>query len=210
MRRMFRPALLAAGVAAVALASGASAATGPSTFSFSDDKGDAIPTDAYDITSAKLTTTGVTTTKTVKRKKTTTYTPKALVVSMTLAAPPSTVPGTLYELDAETSTCGSLLLYFTPGADGSGALVGCGSEPDPATGSEATTLAVEPTVAGNTITWTLPLASLPPQVKVGTTISEFAGYSAQVDPATGVVGPYLLTSALNYDNAASDGVYKLG
>ena len=206
--RVTRPAIVLAAVAALSLAGSASAASGPNTLTFADDAGDAAVSDAYDITGVTYTTTGTTTTTKSKGKQTTAYTPKALVVSMTLAEPPSAVPGALYEIDAETAACGTLYLYFTPDGSGSGGLVGCG-EAD-ATGSDTTALDVEPTVAGKVVTWTLPLKSLPAQMKVGSSISEIRAYSTQVDPVTGVVGPYLLTEELNYDNAATDATYKIG
>ena len=210
--RVVRPALLLTVAAAVALASGASAAPtpGPRSLTFADPAGDAVASTAYDITAVTATTTGVVTkTGKGKSKGNAVYTPKALVLSMTLAEAPSSTPGTLYEIDVETSACGTLMAYFTPGADGSGALVGCGSEPDE-TGSTATTFDVLPTVTGKTITWTLPFSMLPAEMKPGSSLSTFAAYATQADPAVGVVGPYLFTSELNFDNATSDAVYKVG
>jgi hypothetical protein len=213
--RVVRPALVALSLAGVALATTASAGgpAAPNTLTFNDPAGDAVPTDdGNDILSVTYTTTGVQEPKGPGKgrgKGNLVYTPKALVVTMQLAAPPSAVPGTLYEADATTSACGDLLLYFTPGVDGSGGLVDCGSEAD-ATGSTATSLDVEPQVQGNTVTWTLPLSSLPKEMAVGSTISDFVAYSTQTDPVTGVVGPYLIDSSLNYDNASGDGTYKIG
>lgn len=205
--RLVRPALAALGLAAIALASSASAApVGPNTLTFSDPAGDAVPTDAgNDILSVTYTTTGVTT----KVGKKSTYTPKALVVTMKLAAAPSPVPGTLYEIDAETSGCGALALYFTPGIDGSGGYVSCGSAPD-ATGSTSTSFSVVPEVKGTSVTWTVPISELPKEMPVGSSISGFAAFSTQTDPATGIVGPYFFTDQLNYDNATSDATYKIG
>ena len=210
--RVVRPALLLTAAAAVALASTASGAApvGPRALTFSDPAGDAAPSGAYDITAVTATTSGVITkTGKGKSKGNAVYTPKALVLSMTLAEAPSTTPGTLYEVDMETSTCGYLYVYFTPGVDGSGSLVECGSEPDE-TGSTATNIEVEPVVTGKTITWTLPFSMLPKEIKPGTSVTDFQAYSTQVDPVTGVVGPYLVASDLNFDNATSDATYKVG
>lgn len=220
MRRLVRPAVVLAAAAVALIASGASAAApGPLTLTYTDPAGDAIPTAAYDITSVTATTTGKVTTSRVNGKgkgkgkakgdTITTYTPEALVLSMTLAAAPSSLPGTLYEIDAMTSKCGRMYLYYTPGVDGSGALVGCGSEPS-ATGSTATSIPVEPTVKDKTITWTLPFDALPRELKPGTSITAFEAFSTQVDPVTGVVGPYLLSSDLNFDNALSNAKYTIG
>jgi hypothetical protein len=213
--RIVRPVLVGLSIVGVVLATTASAGgpAAPNVLTFTDPAGDHVPTDdGNDILSVTYTTSGVIAPKGPGKgrgKGNQAYTPKALVVTMTLAGPPSAVPGTLYEIDAVTSGCGDLLLYFTPGVDGSGGLVDCGSEPD-ATGSTTTSLDVEPEVQGSTVTWTLPFSMLPKEVGVGSTISEFAAYSTQTDPATGVVGPYLLTSELNYDNASSDATYKIG
>jgi hypothetical protein len=213
--RLVRPALVALSIAGVALATTASAGgpAAPNALTFTDPAGDAVPTDAgNDILSVTYTTTGTIGPKGPGKgrgKGNLAYTPKALVVTMKLAAAPSAVPGTLYEADATTSGCGDLLLYFTPGVDGSGGLVDCGSEPD-ATGSTATSLDVVPEVQGSTVTWTLPFSMLPKEVGVGSSITDFVAYSTQTDPATGVVGPYLFTSELNYDNATSDASYKIG
>ncbi len=187
------------------LATGANAAHAPASLTFTDPTGDAVPSSAYDITSITFTTEGTYAGKGKKRS----YRPTDLVITMTLAAPPSTVPGTLYEIDATTSKCGDLFVYYTPGVDGSGALFGCGSEPD-ATGSSSTGVDVVPTVKDKTITWKMPFSSIPREVKPGSSISEFIGFSTQVDPATGVIGPYLLTTDANYDNATGPGSYKIG
>jgi hypothetical protein len=205
--RLSRPALVLAAVVSVGIAGAATAApAGPNLLTFSDPAGDAVPTDAgNDILSVTVTTTGTT----AKADKKSTYTPKALVVSMKLAAPPSAVPGTLYEVDSQTSGCGGLFLYFTPGVDGSGGFVDCGSAPD-ATGSTATNFDVVPEVAGSVVSWTLPLAALPKEMPVGSSISSFAAFSTQTDPASGLVGPYLINDSLNYDNATSDANYKIG
>jgi hypothetical protein len=213
--RLIRPALVALSIVGVALATTASAGgpAAPNTLTFTDPAGDHVATDAgNDILSVTFTTTGTTGPKGPGKgrgKGNLAYTPKALVVTMKLAAPPSTVPGTLYEVDATTSGCGGLFLYFTPGAEGSDGYVDCGSEPDE-TGSTATFFGVVPDVQGKVITWSIPLSMMPKEAGVGSSISEFAAYSTQADPALGLVGPYLLTSALNYDNATSDATYKIG
>jgi hypothetical protein len=205
--RLVRPVLVLVAAVSVGIAGAATAApAGPNPLTFSDPAGDAVPTDAgNDILSVTVTTTGTT----AKAGKKSTYTPKALVVSMKLAAAPSPVLGTLYEIDAETSGCGTLSLYFTPGIDGSGGYVGCGSAPDP-TGSTSTSFSVVPEVAGATVTWTVPFSEMPKEMPVGSSISSFAAFSTQTDPATGIVGPYAVTDQLNYDNATSDATYKIG
>ncbi|MBK5307268.1 MAG: hypothetical protein JJD92_11330 [Frankiaceae bacterium] len=213
--RLVRPALVALSIAGIAIASTASAGgpAAPNALTYSDPAGDHVPTaGGNDILSVTYTTSGTIGPKGNGKgggKGNQAYTPKALVVTMKLAGPPSDVPGTLYEVDAVTSGCGDLLLYFTPGVDGSGGLVDCGSAPDEL-GSTTTSLDVEPEVQGSTITWTLPFSMLPKEVSVGSRISEFVAYSTQTDPLTGVVGPYLFTSDLNYDNATSDATYKIG
>ncbi len=211
MRRFVRPAVALSGLALVALASGAGAATaGPTVLTVEDPKGDQLSTSDSDITSVAFTTTGKTTTTKVKGKSVTSYAPENLVVSMTLAAPPSALPGVLYQIDGSTSKCGAISLYYTADDSGSGAYVGCGSEPDAATGSTSTTLDVLPVVKDATITWTMPFDSLPREIKPGTSISGIEAFATQADPVFGLIGPYLLTNDANYDNAASAKSYVIG
>ena len=70
--------------------------------------GDAVaPSPAYDVVSVQWTTTGKGSGKA--------YVPKSLVVTMTLAGPPSTDPGVTYEAEATTITCGDVMFTMEPG-----------------------------------------------------------------------------------------------
>ena len=211
--RTGRLALAASGLAVIGLVGGASATkpviSGPKTLVVVDPAGDEKGSQgSMDITSLKLTTTGKTVTQKVKGKSVTTYTPNTLVVQLALSLAPSTLPIVNFEVDGDTSDCGSLSLYYDGQNLASGGFVGCGSPAD-ATGSTSTSLREAPVAAGNTITWTLPFSSLPKQMKVGSSISSLHGYGNIADPVSGL-SPSFFTNAANPDDVTSDAAYKIG
>ena len=197
-----------AGLASAGLALSSHAATpaaGPKTLSFSDATGDALGSSASDdITNVTFTTKGTTT----KIGKTTKYTPKYLVVSMTLAGAPGSTPGLNYEVDANLDGCGYTNFTYTPGSQVTGGLfTECGSAPDQ-TGSTATLYSAPPTVTGSTITWTFGLKELSPEFKVGAAFSGISALTVQNDPVFGLIGPGLVGA--DYDTASTDSTYKIG
>jgi len=211
---------LFAATAAVATAAGlAQGAAAPKEL-VSDPAGDArVLGAAYDVVSANLKTTG--TTKKVGKKIV--YTPTALVTTVTLAGPPSTTGGSQVAFSADTSACdgGSFTWYYTPGQPGNDAgrvfIFGCGSDVGAGLG-KAETLAVIPTVSGNTITWTLKLKELGADLPLKSLFSNLQVRTDQNDPVTGEVGTALVTEfgtifadELNasIDTAISDATYKL-
>lgn len=203
MRVPARLAIAAAGVLAVGLASGASAApVGPKSLTFPDASGDSTKA-AADITGVTFTTSG-----TGKGK---TYVPKNLVLTMTLAAPPSSDGTTLYEIDADMAGCGDFYVSWAPGSivlDPSFNLAGCGSEAD-ATGDESTSFDGAPEVKGNSIVWTFSLKGLPAPAKAGTVFSGLNALTDLVDPAFGTFGPGPVTGPF-YDTAETDKSYTVG
>ena len=206
--RLARFALATAGLATAGLALSSSAATpvGPKTLSYTDATGDSLGAVASnDITKVTFTTTGTTT----KVGKKTTYTPKNLVVSLTLAAAPGSTPGLDYEVDGDLPGCGSTNFTYTPGAQVQGGLfTECGSEPDATTGSTSTLYDAPPTVNGSTITWTFSLKGLSPEFKAGAVFSGITAFTVQNDPVFGIVGPGLVGG--EYDTASTDSTYKIG
>lgn len=212
--RRFRFVALASGMAVFGLlgtAQGAnpSSSAGPKTLTVADDAGDARGAQAgTDIKQIVFTTTGKTATKKVRGKMVKSYTADTLVVTMTLAAAPTALPPVVYEVDSVSSTCGGIYLYWDPQEIASGGFVSCGSAPD-ATGSTSTTLDVVPVVTASTITWTMPLNTLPKEMRIGSSITDIHSYVAVAEPNTGA-STALLTPAGDFDDADSGAAYKIG
>ena len=195
-----RLALAAAGLGIVGTTSLANAATGPKALSFTDPSGDALTGAAYDITKVEFTTTGT--------KVGRTYTPKKLVVRMTIAGSFASTPGVNYEVDADLAGCGYTNFTYTPGAQVAGGLfTECGSAPD-ATGSTATLYDEPPTVTGSTVTWTFSLKGLSPEFKAGALFSGISALTVQNDPVFGIIGPGVVGA--NFDDASTHKTYKIG
>ena len=146
-----------------------------------------------DITSARWSTTGDTTVSKVRGKKVTTYTPRKLVVSVSLAAAPTSNPPFAYEAAAEVAGCGGVRFTYTPGTVFSELLgdsslwIDCG-EPDQ-TGSTLLLIpGVDTAIKGSTITWTVSIKMLPKPVRVGSRWSEFRAAADVVEPVFGLYG----------------------
>lgn len=210
MRSQARLALAAAGIAALGLALPAHAAGTPATLVLTDPAGDQkVPVGHGDITKVTYTTAGTTTTKRVGGKTVTTYTPTKLVVTMTTADALDTTGTTEYEVDGALAGCDSFDLYFTPGVSGSegGGCYHAGSSP---TSSTSEGVDGPPTVTGNTLTWTVPFASISSRaLKAGAVISGIDAFTATVEPVQGFIGPYLIDAALDNDELASDASFKV-
>jgi hypothetical protein len=202
---LIRPALVLAAAVAVAAAGAASAAPGPNTLVFKDAAGDNVsPSAASDITGVTFTTTGTGTGKA--------YQPKALVLTMSLSAPPSEDGTTIYEIDADLAGCGDFYVSWVPGSpllDPSFNWADCGSEPDEL-GSTGTSFDAAPEVKGNDIVWTMSLKGLPVPVKTGIAFTGLNAYTDFVDPVTGIFGPKAITEEPLYDSAATDAKYVVG
>ena len=203
-------ALVAVGCAAVALAAPSSAASAPAKVAFSDPAGDALATQkTYDITDVLVTSTGTTSTKKVGKKTVTTYTPKAILVKLTVAGSFATTAGANYEVDLDVAGCGYANFTYTPGAISEGGLfTECGSPADE-TGSTSTLYDAPPTVSGKTVTWQLPLSALSKEFKPGVLLSDIRALAAQNDPVFGIIGAGALAAEGNFDNASTSATLRL-
>lgn len=179
-----------------------------------DPSGDAQPVPgSYDLVAGQFTTTGVTTTRKVGRKVVKTYTPKNLVVTLSLAAPPSTQPGSSYSVTADITACGEgyMTFSYTPGAflgEGNLFVSGCGT--DDGTGPAEIFDEVAPVVKDKVITWTMPLSLMGPDLPLSTV---FSGFTAQADlnePVFGLLGTSLGSPETSIDAASGDATWKLG
>jgi hypothetical protein len=204
--RLVRPVLVLAAVAAVGLAAAASAApAGPATVTFADPAGDNVsPSGGQDITGVTWTTAG---TGTGKK-----YVVKSLVLTLTLAAPPTTDGTTLYGVDANLTGCGDFYVNYMPGANLGDTFnwADCGGDGSDPTGGSGTSFEAVPEVKGNSIVWTLPIKSLPGEVKAGTSFSGLNALTDFVDPATGIIGSYGAGGPALEDTAATDKSFVVG
>ena len=203
--RPARLALVAAGLASVGFAVPSLAATttspAPKALTWTDPAGDSkLAGGDTDITGVTVTTTG----KTVAKK----YVADALVVRLTLAAAPSTLPVTNFEVDADTDACGSLALYYDGQDLASGGYVSCGAPADP-TGDTSTYLADGPVVDGTSIVWTIPFSSMPKEFQVGASLTNLNAYVSASEPVTGF-SPSLVTHGADIDGAVTDQSFKIG
>ena len=149
-----------------------------------DAKGDAAGGQAsLDIVSVAYTTTGIGTGKG--------YTPKKLVVTLTLAAPPSS-PGVSYTVSADTDTCGVLESRFAPG-NATASLIG---DTYATFGSCAESVFHFAKVKGNQVSFEYALKAI--DLDRGTQLFDFRATVNVIDPALGSLG----TDA----NSATDGV----
>ena len=197
-----KPALLAtaAVTALVALALPSQAAPKPQVV---DPKGDSLDTQAaHDVVSVLFTQT----------KKS--GAPSGFTVAMTLAGPPSAVPGVNYELSMQTRNCGAFTINYTPNALLLAATTGartqvtmeCGA-PSEVDGSPYTIIDVPPQVKGNVVTWTFKRKMFPKELAKGDAFSDMAVAVQHNEPVFGIVGPGLFVPEVNYDNATGDATF---
>jgi hypothetical protein len=111
------------------------------------------------------------------------YTPRSLVVTMTLAGPVMTEPGLTYEVEAATTTCGDVTFTMEPGTPYE-SLTGLNGWVDWGTctvgDSNVELLTVK--VKDSTIVWTYGIKASP--LELGTVFSDFR---ARIDPSNPVV-----------------------
>lgn len=139
-----------------------------------DAKGDAVSGASQDIVSVLYTTAGTGSGRS--------YRPTKLIVTMTLAGPPSG-PGYTYEAQASTDTCGDVTFAAEPGTpyEGVTGLNGWAIWGDCTVGDSAYEL-MTASLKGSTIVWTLGLKASP--LEVGTVFSDFV---ARVDPSNPLI-----------------------
>lgn len=208
MRRTARLSLAVAGLAAFGLALPASAATAPTTLVITDPAGDSLAPATLtrgtdDIVKLTWRTSGTTTSKMVGKKVVKTYTPKALVVVVETTGNIDTSGTTQYDIEGVAAGCGGFYLYVAPGAAMESVYGSCAD--DDATDFSATTFVV----AGKTLTFTIPLGSVP-GIKAGGALTGLSAYTGNVDPVTGEFGPVLVGGLLANDDVSSDATYKIG
>lgn len=115
---------------------------------------------------------------------------RALVATLELAAPPRADRGFVYDMRAQAEGCGTVTFRFAPGTAAERNLgpkslyLACGS-PEEVTGSTSFHSEVGVHVSGRTITWSIPLAVLPRQLRVGTSLTEFEAIADVGEPLTG-------------------------
>lgn len=140
--------------------------------------------------------------------------PKGFTVAMTLAGPPSAVPGVNYELSMQTHNCGAFTINYTPSAlllaatTGSRTQVSMECGAPGTTGDPYTIIDVPPQVNGNVLTWTFTRKMFPKELQKGDTFSDLAVAVQHNEPVFGIVGPGLFVPEVNDDNAAGDATFS--
>lgn len=197
-----RLSLAAAGLAVLGLVGAAGAAApvvGPSTLVVTDAAGDGLRQPGDDIVKLTYTTTGAT--KKVGTK--TTYTPKALVVTLETASSIATNGTVQYDIEGALPGCGDFYFYITPGAALEGIYGSCGDD------DAASFEGVETVVKDKTLTFTIGLGSVT-GFKAGAAMSAISAYTGAVDPVTGELGAVAFGGTLSNDDVSSDATYKIG
>lgn len=202
--RHSRLALLLSPVLGVALATSSLAAPTKAP-QVKDAKGDAVGARAgTDVVSALFSTAGKGSGKA--------YIPKQFAVTLTLAGPVETAPGTQYEVEAMTDTCGLVMFTYTPGTPYGNVTGRTGWalwDKCPSTAGDSNIELIAPTVEGNTIRWEFGMKAI--GLKVGTTFKDF---KVRVDPSNPALpypskGDGLDTGLGLIDSAAGAGPWKL-
>ena len=204
-----RLALVAAGAAALGLALPAHAGSAPAKLVVTDAATDsvagpfkALTASADELTKMTWTTSGTTTKRKVGARTVTTYTPKKLLVTLETAGDIDTSGTTQYDIEGTSDGCGDFYVYVSPGAALESVAGSCAD--DDAIDFAETTYAV----AGKTITFTIPLGSVP-GLKAGKAVSGLNAYTGNVEPFTGEGGPVLFGGTLANDSVASDASFKI-
>ncbi|MCA1824131.1 MAG: hypothetical protein ABR520_00750 [Mycobacteriales bacterium] len=192
--------VLALGVALVVLSGGATAhARKPQVV---DPDGDAMTREAaYDVTSATFDSV---------RQAVRGRTNVRMRLTLTLGGPVSTAPGHVYAVTARYGTCTLYVeqAYYTTGPYPFW-FTYCGASPNVQDTSSATGPLGVPQVAGNTVTWQVWLKGLPPQVKVGTKLTNLGAFTSLHDEYRGYT-PAEVIPETAIDLATSNATYVVG
>jgi len=187
--RTLRSLLAAAALGLVAAAVPGSAAPAPQIV---DAKGDALDGNAsHDVHSVLFTRT-----------------PKGFTVTMTLGGPQTTQDGVTYEISAQTSTCGTFTIAWSPvtalgGRDQIG--MACGT--DGTTGEPYTIINVPPKAKGSTLTWTFNKKQFPAELRDGGTFTDLRAGVDPNEPVFGIIGPSSLGVPVRLDDAVGKGSF---
>lgn len=200
---------LFAGLAAGAVLFASSASAAP-TVVITDPQGDVRGQAAFDIVSVTMETTKTSTAKTAPLKD--------FIVSIQLAAAPTVLPGTSYQVMGENAACGTFyaFVYFSAldgGQTSSMQFGNCGT-PN-AAGQDNWLLEPAVKVDGNKIVFTVSAKTMPPQVKAGSPFNQLIAYTAPTEPVVGYsvvdfAPDDAVAEAGSFDFAKSDKIYKYG
>ena len=208
LHRMRRSLLVLMSVAALtALALPAEA----KPYTYSDPKD--MPANAgLDIVGVTYSTEGVINVRKVRGRTVRTYQPTRLFATMTTAGAPVDEPGVKYIVEAQAESCGAVVFTYSPAAaaDVVGAAqlrVACGGPPGTAGGN---TLFLDPQFAikGSKLIWSVPLKSLPKNVRAGGLLYGFKAHVDVTDPALALWGFETFGDGV-LDKAADDGDWEI-
>lgn len=163
-----------------------------------DPKGDSLDTQAaHDVVSVLFTQT----------KKS--GVPKGFTVAMTLAAPPSEMPGITYVISAETGSCGTFEINYSPvtglmGRDQT--TMPCGAPGT--TGDPYTIISGGPVVKGSTVTFSYSRKGLPKELQKGDLMTDLRVRVDYNDPVFGIFGPGIVSAPLVADQASSTASFR--
>ena len=182
--------LAAAALGVVATAVPGSAAPAPQ---IEDAKGDAVDGNAsHDVHSVLFTKT-----------------PKGFTVTMTLGGPQTSQDGVTYEVGAETDTCGTFTIAWSPVTALGGRdqiSMECGE--DGTTGEPYTIINVPPKAKGNTLTWTFNKKQFPAELRKGGTFTDLRAGVDPNEPVFGIIGPASMGVPLRLDDAVGKGSFS--
>ncbi|HEV2889466.1 MAG TPA: hypothetical protein VGX28_03750 [Frankiaceae bacterium] len=147
-----------------------------------------------------------------------------LVASLTLAAVPMKDAPFAYELKSQVRGCGTVIFEYSPGAlvtyldelgqpaisdaDQTATMwLECGAGTSDTTGSTLLVEEVTFAVAGNTMTWSVPVAALPSEVRTGSVFYDFTAAADAGDPVFGI--PLASGASQSFDNGVGDGTWRM-
>lgn len=166
-----------------------------------------------DIVSMKLDTTKSVSYRIVKKKRVPVVTPTGVVLTLTMADSPMTVPGASYGLSATHSVCGAIRLQIYYGAQGAqtyGDLAACGANTDPtSTNAEQFVIQFTPKIEGKNLIIQVPFKLLPKQFKVGTLVDELVGYTSTAEPVLAGYQPTDFVPEAGVDIATAGKAWKV-
>ena len=137
-----------------------------------------------------------------------TRTTKGFTVTMTLGGPQTSQDGVTYEIAAETETCGTFTIAWSPvTALGSRDQIGMECGTDSTTGEPYTIINVAPKVKGSTLTWTFNKKQFPAELKAGGTFTDLRAGVDPNEPVMGIIGPASLGVPVRLDDAVGKGSF---
>lgn len=135
-------------------------------------------------------------------------TAKGFSVTMTLGGPQTSQEGVTYEVSAETATCGTFTIAWSPvtGLGGRDQVsMECGA--DGVGGEPYTIINVPPKAKGNTLTWTFNKKQFPSELRDGATMTDLTAGVDPNDAVFGILGPASLGVPVRLDDATGKGPF---